>query len=419
MISNNLPGIDFSPCLETLRKKYGTDKDFFAATINFDGNLLSQITNRTLNNSSIYGSIYDSTKIIYGIEECEKLEISFPDPAIHSINENNLNMLKSLRVNYYNQSEPFYNDRCVDFSDESREIDITLDQRRRDYMSEKSIACINYLPDSIYNKTGCSFVGFSAEGRLICSCLGYYGDEFSITQFNSRPMKDIYKINLDVIGCPLNGWELRHPFKNAGIVYTLSFIFLFFSLIIIFCFSYNDNYLIKNHQSTLKYNDCIKTENELHLSDLEKSKQNSSANENTRNGFNIMETEKDKINNVIVYNTDLKRQVSDQKPMLRDYYSLSINDRLNKDDRSFIKYFWDQLTNNHLLILTFYKKSLLTSPVVRVVILSFYVNALFIFNAMCYTDDLIEKRSHHSQEVNIILTHFITLLELLELCLEI
>jgi hypothetical protein len=400
LISNNIPGIDFSPCLETLRKKYGGDKDFYAATVNFDGNLLSQITNTTLNSSSIYGSIYDSTKTIYGLEDCEKLEISFPDPVIHSISEDNLNKIKSLNVNYYNQSDPFYNDRCLDFSDETKEIDITIEQRRRSYMSEKSISCFNYLPDSIYNTTDCSFVGLSSAGRVICSCIGQYA-EFSISEFTSRPLKGIYQINLDVMGCPLRGLELKYPFKNAGIIYTLTFIFLFFSLVIVFCFCYNDNYLVKNHHSTLKYNDSITNGKEFNSSDLEQSKPNSSINENSRAGFNIMETEKDKINNVIVFNTDFKRQVSNQKLMLRDYYRLSFNDRLTKDDRSFLKYFWDQLSNNHILILTFYKKSLLTSPVIRVVIFSFYVNALFIINAMCYTDDLIEMRSHHSQEVNI------------------
>ena len=83
-IAKNIPTVDYTTCIDTFKKIYG-DNNYHVASINFNRNLLSSITDGALNTSSVYSLIYDTEKNIYSSDECKKLNVYFPDPAVNDI----------------------------------------------------------------------------------------------------------------------------------------------------------------------------------------------------------------------------------------------------------------------------------------------------------------------------------------------
>ncbi len=396
-IAKNIPTIDYTTCIDTIKKLYG-DNNYHVASIIFNRNLLSSITDGALNTSSVYSLIFDTEKNIYSSDECKKLNVYFPDPAVNDILNDNIKSLKSLNVNYYNQSDSFYNDRCVQFSNDEKQIDVTLNERRLEYMSHLSISCINYSPDSFRNISDCSFTGLSYEGYVVCTCEGQLG-EITIVPSEPKPMKKMEIINIEVISCPVFKKTYTHPKINIGIIYTITTILPLLFLSILFIRFFNDKYLISGHKTLLHYYDSVTYIQNLSFSDLEKCKQNSNENEVSKGSCNVLETEKDKINNITIFSFNKKQNPATSANKLRDYFKFSPQEKITKDHRSFLKYFWDQLVNTHVFLLMIYKKSLLTSPIIRLYLLVFYVDTVFLLNIMCYTDDQIENRNRNYEMV--------------------
>ena len=394
-ISINYPVIEFSACINSLKEKSGSNNNFLVGSLNFTSSLISIITQNSLKSTSVHGVIYDSTSSkFHSLNDCGEMNLYFPDPNYHSITEYNLTLLKSKSVNHYDQSDPFYNNRCVQFYDETRKVDITLNDRRKYYMSQVSLSCINYNPETLRKLTECSLVVVS-NGFIKCSCSGDLG-EVSLAPIDPKPMKEINPINLDVMGCPVLWSYYKQPNLNAGMIFSIIFLGIFVILSILYIFFLNDRYLIKNHKSSLYHNDCITHSQNYGIPDLENI-QHAEWKYQDKAAPKIGESESNVVNAVKIIASDSIN--SNNKQTARDYLNLTNQDKLTKDKRSFLKYFWDQLTHNHIILLTFYKKSLLTSPKIRIVLFAFYIAIIFILNAMFYTDTYIEDRSFYNTMV--------------------
>jgi hypothetical protein len=108
-----------------------------------------------------------------------------------------------------------------------------------------------------------------------------------------------------------------------------------------------------------------------------------------------MVKDEDYANTVGIGNT----QENSNNRTIRDYINYTFDQKLTIDSRSFIKYFWDNLASTHILLICFYKKSLLLPPWVRFNLFALYMNFLFLLNCMFYTDDYIDKRTDYYSEV--------------------
>ncbi len=96
-------------------------------------------------------------------------------------------------------------------------------------------------------------------------------------------------------------------------------------------------------------------------------------------------------------NLEEKKNIQKQGTM-KDLEELSIMDRLKYDNRTYCKYFLDQLCEEHIILNLIFKKSLLCPLNLRVIRVIGLVSMIFVMNAMLYSDEHIKKRSQMEEE---------------------
>lgn len=78
---------------------------------------------------------------------------------------------------------------------------------------------------------------------------------------------------------------------------------------------------------------------------------------------------------------------------IKDYQNLAMNEILKYDKRGFFKYIWDYLTDQHVIISLFFKKSLIEPIYIRTVFFCFALSMEFAINAILFSDAYIDKRA--------------------------
>jgi hypothetical protein len=84
---------------------------------------------------------------------------------------------------------------------------------------------------------------------------------------------------------------------------------------------------------------------------------------------------------------------------MKDYESLTLSERFIYDNRSFPKYFLDNLRRTNIVISIFLKHSHIDPVYIRIAKLVFSLSLIFGTNAIFFTDSYIEKRAVSSNRV--------------------
>jgi hypothetical protein len=81
------------------------------------------------------------------------------------------------------------------------------------------------------------------------------------------------------------------------------------------------------------------------------------------------------------------------KISLKDYEQLTTDEIIKYDKRGFFTFVLDHVLEGHILIAVF-KKSLIEPIFIRVILLVYIISMSFAFNAICFSDDYINKRMY-------------------------
>jgi hypothetical protein len=88
---------------------------------------------------------------------------------------------------------------------------------------------------------------------------------------------------------------------------------------------------------------------------------------------------------------------------MRDYESLTLNERLTYDNRALTTYLKDTIIRYNLVISSFYKDSIVDPSYIRVAKLFFLANLIFTTNSILFTEDYIELRASNDNRVSLYL----------------
>ena len=100
------------------------------------------------------------------------------------------------------------------------------------------------------------------------------------------------------------------------------------------------------------------------------------------------------------YNEELNK-VNSHKT-LRDLEALSIYERLKYDTRTFREFFWDNFSDEHLLLNIIFKQSLFIPRHLRIIRALNTISLMFVLNAMFFPDEMIEDQAASSAITGVI-----------------
>jgi hypothetical protein len=133
----------------------------------------------------------------------------------------------------------------------------------------------------------------------------------------------------------------------------------------------------------------------------------------TDNVLVLVENKKITPDNIIDITTENKQKHSreavndfmtkkDYIPTYHDYLKLKENSAYY-DKRTFIRYFFDEIIQNHSLVKLIFKHSILDPSLLSVIKLFFRLNLIFALNVLGFSESLIEQRASDQSRVNITL----------------
>jgi hypothetical protein len=99
--------------------------------------------------------------------------------------------------------------------------------------------------------------------------------------------------------------------------------------------------------------------------------------------------------------TETNKTKNTHQITMRDYESLTLNERLTYDNRTLFTYLKDIIVRYNLVVSLFYKNSIADPSYIRVAKLFFLANLIFTTNSILFTEDYIELRANNDNRVSI------------------
>jgi hypothetical protein len=210
-IDNKLPLLDVSACEDSIRKYFGwsMETDIPISKINWDPKLVN------------YNSLVDVTYLFYNpfngtnidnSEICKEkgIVVKIPTDA-EKINLDIYNEFKNKSINILDATSAFFTSRCIPFTNNTSNSDVTLADRRELIYQNQSISC----------SFGCNFLGLDEKNYAICEC---YNTQETKAIIGNIIFSSISESNIDIFIC----------YKTAfNIVIYFFIIFKFFKIIFI------------------------------------------------------------------------------------------------------------------------------------------------------------------------------------------
>ena len=371
-IKSNNSIVDLSSCQSILKKKYGLSdlEDLFL----LKGDTLEKISDTFLGSKLEYQIFSTSLGAFLPLSDCQNEGAS----ALIT-NIMNTTLLKDMfqykeasvidnGYNNYDINSPFFNDICTPFTNENGN-DVLLTDRRKDYFSQD------------YNFCGekCSFVGYNENiTRYTCKCpienLNYENDE----KYEEVPMKipeDFYKkeigySNIKVFKCASQVFSAKGQKMNFG-SYVLMACFVTFAAMVVL-------YYLKGRKTMDTEFSKISNIKKLNS---ENNKQANPQNKEKEGYDEFINNNQNKPQNIkadTIYNDEELNSV--------DYQTA-----INKDDRTFIQYYWSLLKLKQLCIFTFYTYTDHNLRCVKVVLFVLFLSFYFAFTALFFNDNIMRQ----------------------------
>ena len=342
-------------------------------------------------------------------------------------------------IDKYNKDSPYYNDICY-IVDSDHGTDISLSDRKEEYANNNMGIC----------EDGCDFVSYNYETKkAVCSC----SIKTEIPLINEikidkktllKSFIDINNIaNIQMLKCYKIVFKKNNILKNLGF-YIFSCLILF-NLICFLVFVIKDyKILVSKIYKLKKYFLNDKKEKKIILNNIYKinKKANFSESRNiiklsdrklqinkisnkpkisiknklrkirakpkNNNANNKRKIINNKKINLIIHknkNQRIKRLVNNGRPLnnkrsnkkikdmelnYNEINHLTFNEALNKDNRTFIKYYLSLLTSNHLILNLFYGKDY-NSKAIKVSIFIFNISSSIAINSLFFNDSTMHK----------------------------
>ena len=187
-IANNLPLLDFSACEQKIKEYYNIPDNISipVGKVNWDPSLTG--SNNIGDVSFIFYNPYTGDRINQ-TEICSKVGIKVKIPTnTTNINTTLYEIFKNQSINILDTSSSFYNSRCVPFSNDTSDSDVTLNDRRSLIYPNTSISC----------SSGCSFQGLDSNNYTICDC---YDTNQTQAILKNAILSGLTESNIDIFVC--------------------------------------------------------------------------------------------------------------------------------------------------------------------------------------------------------------------------
>jgi hypothetical protein len=430
--------IDYEDCIKQLTAAYSLKDDIMIVKSEekalADGN---QIKN------DIRISYYNSkTKSVLDSDEfCITGRGSIEVPVVLSDKEKDFyTKYKKLGIDVFNPTHQAFRTKCYSFVDPDTEYDTTLSYRLNNYLKNRT-EC---------ESTGCGYTGLSVDWLMNCDCEGRNSESSSTTDIDESS---------SILQCA-SSIELNNS-VNIGLIVAFVLFALQIGLTVLMMW-YRGN--MKFYLNRITIQDCLlldrdketlgdyfnkrkakggstavnkseefNTSRNLKGGSLHNSKEFETQRRLTSDplklkenieGLGNVEASGDNIEKILtheikIYNNyviDKKENVDTTLPnnidkelgtntvneiTMRDYDSLSLEELLTYDNRSYGKYLWDNLVRRNQLLSIFFKVSKIDPVYIRVTKLIFALSLIFGTNAFLFTDSYIEQISHSDDKVDI------------------
>ena len=376
---------------------------------------------------------------VYNIKTKQKLDLSLCKNI-------NINIIYPVDIDKnqlfkYNSSSGYYNDICFTYTTENN-TDICVKDRQKEYEKKKMYIC----------EANCDFEDYDSENKKIeCKCqIKIKFPLFSEIIINKdKFLKNFFDIesiiNLNLIKCYKVLFTRDGLITNAGSYILLSIIFFLFISLILFIikgykifFSLIDDIILKmefrkkkkkiKNKKISKINNNYKKNNKENppkiKNKINKKRKVRNKNKIINKKINILKTNSENIANIsssskIEINKNNKKSFNNKNyqnihnsfinidknknneniskinyiKYFNDYElnSLSYNEALEIDKRTYIEYYFSLIRIKHLLIFSFYTNSDYNSKIIKISLFLFIFSLNFTVNALFFNDSTMHK----------------------------
>jgi hypothetical protein len=189
-VGNNFPVYNISDCQEILKNYYNiTNEDkLIYMTTNLDSSLNTDNVNKY--SFAVYNSI---TNEKLDLKLCNSITQHVMMPLTNSSQYNltEYKQMKTQGIDMYNRNDPYFNDRCSNFIDNTTGADVSINMRRQKFNKQKAPQCMG---------TNCTYNGINSDNYVNCTCSSE--DEASLFNTPYQYVLNSYsKFNIDIFVC--------------------------------------------------------------------------------------------------------------------------------------------------------------------------------------------------------------------------
>ena len=377
--SDNIIVIDLGDCENILKEAHGIDQNEEIIIFKIDNNISG------INIPIVEYTLFSKDgKNKLNLDYCDETPIQYYIPV--KINESDLYK--------YDSSSDFYNDICYTYSSEDG-TDMTLYDRKNEYNNNNLSLCEN----------NCKFKGYNSQtSKVECECkiknnINFFSDiQIDKSQLIGK-LISIKKISsIWVVKCFKLVFSLEGFILNIGSYILLLIILISIICSILFCkkgyFSLADkmkkiiekkfNYSFNNDNNNINNNN--NNDGKINVPPLKSRNKNSFKSLNTQN--NLLTS-----NNNVILNSEsnnINNKISNEQ---NDYElnSLSYNDAIKFDQRSYLDYYFSLIKTKQLLIFTFYTFNDYNSRVIKICLFFFSFAFFLVVNALFFSDSTMHQ----------------------------
>ena len=392
---SNLTIIDLGKCENILKKANGIDENeeliIFKIDNFFQGFNIPIIE---------YVLFNQNGNLKLNLSYCDETRVKYYIPLSLSINQNELYK--------YNSSSQFYNDGCYQYTSEYG-TDMTLYDRKNDYNEKNLSLC----------EVNCLFKGYNSKTlKVECECkiknkINFFSDIHIDKNKLIEQFINIKKIsNIWVVKCYNLVFSKNGIITNIGSYVLLIILLINIILSILFC--NKGHKLISEEMNKIIDSKFILSVNNKIINIPPKRKEInkiSSRISNIPNNIiittkNILNTETDHKEKEIDKEHEKNKEVKDDKIITdlndNELNSLSYEDALKYDYRTYWEYYLSLIRTKQLIIFTFYTYNDYNSKLAKMSLFFFSLALFYIINALFFNDSTMHKIYEDKGDFNFI-----------------
>ena len=378
-----IPKIDLGECENILRKTYyiPDEEKLYIGQIVFPFKKAPTSTNQYV--------VYNSHGLQLDLSVCSDTLVTISSP-INLESGIDLQMVKEFAekgINIFNSSEPIFNDRCIPFSYNGK--DMTVNDRRLKILKNKDLC-----------EEECEMKSINYTSNIVdCECPPKKGGFTTLVE-NNEFVETITNLlsnyNFHLFLCYMNVPKYTSLSNNYGSWIIGSGIILITILsMFIPIFLMNKIYSYANRYCS---NPAVKSEG-IFLSVNKYSSNNFINKESSYTTNKITEKETDCIDSKRIETED-NVNVAQEEHEPEELNELSFDEAVKEDKRPYSLFFLHLISEKQIILSTILTKSVFYPLICRLIMLIFTLMAFFFFNGLFFTDEYISHRYNFTEQIN-------------------